>query len=43
MYNEKKPSILNKHREKKPEDCIDIADKKINKKPPNLIGTEEEN
>ena len=34
---------LTKIGKEKPEDCVDIADKKIDEKPPNLVGTEEEN
>ena len=30
-------------RKEKPEDCIDIADRRIDEKPPNPVGTEEEN
>ena len=30
-------------KKEKPEDCIDITDRKINKKPPNPVETEEEN
>ena len=39
----KNPPILTRTGKKKPENCINIADKKINEKPPNPVETEEEN
>ena len=36
-------STLTRIGKKKPEDCVNIADRKINKKPSNLLETEEEN
>ena len=36
-------TIFTKIEKKKPEDCIDIADKRINKKPLNSVRTEKEN
>ena len=43
VYDEKKPSNLDLGQGKKNRRFVDIADRKIDEKPPNLIGTEEEN
>ena len=42
-WDEKKPSNLARTKKEKPEDCVEIADKKIDEKAFNPMENEEEN